>query len=133
MVTVHYLCPFNSQEFKQFSVFVEKISLSLLLLQRLSFLQGLCILRESLIGFEAMFRKFGYVHIDDKLIGLNGEGNVKVWMNENFAYNGVAQTHLAPKWMNEELKIKHMVCSIFSLIEDRLEKSDRFREFKKEK
>lgn len=35
--------------------------------------------------------------------------------------------------MSEELKIKHMVCSLFCLIEDRLEKSDRFKEFKKEK
>jgi hypothetical protein len=51
-----------------------------------------------------LFEKFGYVHIDNKLIGLNNEGNIKVWINENFVFNGIATTHLAPKWMSEEMK-----------------------------
>lgn len=71
--------------------------------------------------------------MNERLIGLNSEGAVKVWMNENFAFNGVAPTQLAPKWMREDLKIKHMVCSLFCLVEDRLEKSDKFKEFKREK
>lgn len=58
--------------------------------QKLTFIQALSILKECLIGFQALFRKFGYVHIDDKLIGFTPEGEIRVWMNETFAYNGVA-------------------------------------------
>jgi hypothetical protein len=73
-------------------------------LVKLTFSQGLYLLKNVLSGFQILFKKFGYVHIDNKLIGLNSLGNVKVWINENFAFNGVAPTHLAPKWMSEEMK-----------------------------
>lgn len=54
-------------------------------------------------------------------------------MNEMFAYNGVAQTHMAPKWMNEDLRAKQMICSLFAIVEDRLEKNEKHREFKRER
>lgn len=47
-----------------------------------------------------MFEKFGYVHLDHKLIGFTPQGEVRVWLNETFAYNGDTQIHAAPKWMN---------------------------------
>ena len=44
-------------------------------------------LREALRGFKMLSEKFGPFTITHRMIGFNVSGNVKVWMNENFAVN----------------------------------------------
>lgn len=45
------------------------------------------VLLNSLIGYRTVFEFVGGVVIDDEMVGVNGEGKVKVWISGNFAKN----------------------------------------------
>lgn len=43
--------------------------------------------REALNGYREIVRLHGPVAITERMIGFNGSGKVKVWINENYAKN----------------------------------------------
>ena len=53
----------------------------------MTFSQAIYILSESLRGFKECYDKIGPFELNDRMIGLNKEGSVKVWLNENFSSN----------------------------------------------
>jgi hypothetical protein len=42
-------------------------------------------LSESLRGFKDCYSKIGAFPITDRMLGVNNQGHLKVWFNENFA------------------------------------------------
>ena len=45
------------------------------------------VLIECLIGFRKLFKEAGIFLISRNMIGLNCQGEIRVWLNENFATN----------------------------------------------
>lgn len=74
----------NSYGFKQLRVFTERIPKLLSEMLTISFIDYLYILRESLIGFQAIVERFGYIHVQDRMIGINSQGKVRVWSNSKY-------------------------------------------------
>jgi hypothetical protein len=68
-------------------VMVERIPIKGHQLKRLSFPEGVYMLSESLRGYEDCYSKVGTFSISDQMMGLNPSGQVKVWLNDNFAEN----------------------------------------------
>ena len=42
---------------------------------------------DALLGFESLFLKFGAFRVRANMMGFDREGNLKVWINRNFAKN----------------------------------------------
>lgn len=76
--------------------------------------QCLYILKESLIGFERLFNRFGGFEIVNSMITINEKGCCRVWMNENFGQNTLNKRDLS------ETK---MVNKIISIIETHTQES----------
>ena len=78
-----YLC--DGQDYIR--VKTEHIPYRLSEINNLGFSEGLYILQEALIGYRAITDFVGTVTITDEMIGFTPEHKVKVWLNEEFAYN----------------------------------------------
>lgn len=50
---------------------------------------GQCIymLKESLIGFERLYNRFGGIEVLNSMIAINEKGFCRVWLNDNFSLN----------------------------------------------
>lgn len=55
--------------------------------QPLSKEEGFAYLCDAIEGFGSLVSHFGYFNITKNMIGLDERGNLKVWLNENFASN----------------------------------------------
>lgn len=97
-------------------------------LPQLTFPETLYGLNESLKGFEDLHNKAGVFDIGSNMIGVNNNGEVKVWLNENFAENHpafekpVLQTTLTSmdSYMTPSSE-SQMVRSVIDIIEDKCE------------
>jgi hypothetical protein len=74
----------NQQNIK---VIYERLPLRFKDLPLLTVPQAIYVLSESLRGFRECYDKIGSFELNDRMIGVNTKGNVKVWLNENFASN----------------------------------------------
>lgn len=83
IVTNPYSCP----GYQQLRVFTERIPLRLKDLQHLPLRYAIYIIKEALIGFKVILSHFGYIPINDNLIGFSSTSKVKVWVNPNFGTN----------------------------------------------
>jgi hypothetical protein len=68
-------------------VAIENFPSSLHMLPQLQLFQLLYLLKESLIGFERLFDRFGGFDITDKMILINKNNKCKVWINEALMFN----------------------------------------------
>jgi hypothetical protein len=60
-------------------------------LKNLSAFEGLTFVKRALKGFQQIFKSQGVLHVKDTMIGVNKVGNVKIWMNSNFAVNSIEE------------------------------------------
>ena len=65
----------------QFNVVTEHIPHRLTNVPQLTFPESLYALDESLQGYEHLYNRAGPFHVNSEMIGLNKNGNVKVWSN----------------------------------------------------
>jgi hypothetical protein len=65
----------------------ERIPVRLSELKGLTFEQSLYVLRETLMGYKEVARMHTPLGLTERMIGFNGSGKVKVWINENYAKN----------------------------------------------
>ena len=49
--------------------------------------QNLYLLKESLIGFERLFDRFGSFDVSSKMVLINKNSKCRVWINENITLN----------------------------------------------
>ena len=63
------------------AVITERIERVLEDLPQLTFPESLLILKKSLEGYEYLFKKTGPILVTSKMIGINSDGLVKVWVN----------------------------------------------------
>ena len=68
----------------------------------ITFVKYLYVLRESLIGFQAIVERFGYIHVEDRMIGVNREGKVRVWNNSKYEKNHSEVPIAAANWINSK-------------------------------
>jgi hypothetical protein len=68
-------------------VLTERIPKRLSQIKKMAYPECLCLLIESLRGFEDLFLRAGSFELTDKMIGINSRGEPKVWLNENYAEN----------------------------------------------
>lgn len=68
----------NQQNVK---VLTERIPKTLNEINSFSFPESLCVLRKSLRGFQDLYERAGAFEITDKMIGINNNGQPKVWLN----------------------------------------------------
>lgn len=91
LVTVFHIQKEDSQLLCQGKEFLivrtERIPYRLSEMNNLSFPETLYILRETAVGFRTITDFFGPVMITDEMIGFTPDHRVKVWLNEEFAYN----------------------------------------------
>lgn len=66
-------------------VLTERIPLRLNQLPQLTFEESLYALSEAFRGYKDCYNKLGPFEITDEMIGINNDGEVKVWVNEDFA------------------------------------------------
>lgn len=69
------------------SIKLEKFPLRLSQLTDLPLFKTLYLLKESIIGFERLFAKFGAFPVTPRMVGLNQQNKCKVWLNESLANN----------------------------------------------
>lgn len=74
----------NTQMLK---VVVERIVSRLKDLPQLQLPASLYVLSEAIRGYSVCFKMMGHFELTSRMIGVNGRGHVKVWLNENFAEN----------------------------------------------
>jgi len=88
--------------------------------------QTLYILKESIIGFERLFNRFGPFEVRENMIAINEKGFCRVWLNENFADNnpalekGILYTAETDK-LNEVNTEGEMINNILKVVEDKCE------------
>lgn len=80
------LCKCSNEKI-QIDVFTERISYRLSELPQLTFPEGLQFLRQTATAFEVAYQKVGGLHINPELIGINDKGEIRAWVNENWAIN----------------------------------------------
>lgn len=78
-------------------VILERVSLRLSEIKNLTPEEGLYTLKRALIGFKAIQELNGCMRIDDSLICITPEGRVKVWLNDDLAWNEPEQGRLYDK------------------------------------
>ena len=71
-------------------IMTEKFPLRLNELTELPLFKLLYLLKESIIGFERLYDKFGAFPITPRMIALNQQNKCKVWLNESFESNDFA-------------------------------------------
>lgn len=72
----------NQQNVK---VLTERIPHRLDTVRNFSEPEALYVLSEALAGFQDLHAKAGVFDITEKMVGFNRDGQVRVWLNENFA------------------------------------------------
>ena len=71
-----------------YKIYTERIPKRLSEIDDLTFLEGLMVVRDSLIGFNEIKDSYsGQLKVTNEMIGFTPEGVVKVWINEDFKYN----------------------------------------------
>jgi hypothetical protein len=84
------------------------------------------LLRECLNAFQHIYQKFGPLHINSELIGVNSENKIRVWVNENWALNHpshqivkltTASGEIPPELRDE----REMVMNLLQVIEEKTE------------
>jgi hypothetical protein len=66
------------------SVFLERIPFRLSNVKDIPFPDVLHVYKQSLEGFDQLSSKAGYFPVDEDQIGINRNGEVKVWLNTSF-------------------------------------------------
>ena len=65
-----------------------------------------------------IYRKIGPVHVNQELIGIDGDGKVKVWVNENWALNHLSHEmprlkssahEMAPDYRDESEMVHNII------------------------
>jgi hypothetical protein len=80
----------------------------------------LYLLKESVIGFERLYNKFGPFTISNKMIALNQQNKCKIWLNEDFASNQFNSIQVSEK------EFISMVCNLFVSVCNKLKKTQAF-------
>lgn len=110
--------PYSCPGYQQLRVFTERIQLRLRDLQHLSLRYAIYIIKEAVVGFKAILSHFGYMPINDNLIGFNCSSKVRVWVNPNFGTN---EPHTCFKvkhgYGNDEF---NMLCQLFEAVESHI-------------
>lgn len=83
----------------------------------ITFPDYLYILRESLIGFQAIVERFGYVCVNDGMIGINRQGKVRVWCNSKYEKNHPEMPIASASWMGSKKYECEMVRSLFEALD----------------
>lgn len=86
------LCKCNDSV--RLSVYSERIQYRLSELPQLTFPESLQFLKQTLNSYDVIYNRMGPLHINPELIGVNSQGEIKVWVNENWAVNH--PSHLIP-------------------------------------
>jgi hypothetical protein len=68
-------------------VAIENFTASLHSLPKMPLFQVLYLLKESVIGFERLYDRFGTFDISNKMILINKNLKCRVWINENITLN----------------------------------------------
>ena len=55
-----------------------------------------------MIGFQAIVDRFGYIHVEDRMIGINNQGKIRVWSNSKYEKNHSEVPIAAANWMNSK-------------------------------
>jgi hypothetical protein len=71
----------------KYRVWTERIPVRLCNLNNLSLPQALVILKEALLGYQAIYEYGKRATVTDEMIGLTPVGKVKVWVNASFGDN----------------------------------------------
>lgn len=96
-------------------------------LPQLTFSEILYALREALDGYSALFKEVGAFEVNHNMLGLNNQGDLHVWLNENFADNNpsLEKGILYTTSTNDHLKgvgtEGEMIRNILQLIEEKCE------------
>jgi hypothetical protein len=102
---------FCSTNYRQ-RLFIEAIPIRLSDIEHIPFPDYIHLYNQALRGFQKLYKAIGYFSVEEELIGVNGKGIVKVWMNEQFEKSFA----LAGSSLTEEA----MVRSIVELIDKNL-------------
>jgi len=68
-------------------VAIESYPCNLNTLPKMPLYQNLYLLKESLIGFEMLFDRFGSFDVSNKMVLINKNSKCRVWINENITLN----------------------------------------------
>ena len=68
-------------------VAIESYPCNLNTLPKMPLYQNLYLLKESLIGFEMLFDRFGPFDVSNKMVLINKSSKCRVWINENITLN----------------------------------------------
>jgi hypothetical protein len=68
-------------------VLTERIPLRLNELPQVTFQESVYVLTESLRGYKDCYNKLGPFEVTSEMIGINNDGEIKVWVNPDFAEN----------------------------------------------
>jgi hypothetical protein len=55
--------------------------------------ENLYVLASALAGFQKLYGLIGYFRPSEDMVGIDGEGRVKVWLNNNFSRNYLYGPH----------------------------------------
>lgn len=119
----NYLC--QGQDYLR--VRTERIPTRLSEMNGISEKEAVRILQGTMQGYKGLFEHFGGFHINDEMIGVNQKGQIKVWINSNFAMNSVEGF---PQMGNRIISQGDVVNQIFSVVEEHLEAKSFSNSFK---
>lgn len=90
--------------------------------------EALYLLSEALRGYDDLYSKVGEFEVTDRMVGLNPQGQVRVWLNENFADNHppterpMLQVTAANTYkLTSEKEEERMLQSVVRLVEQKCE------------
>jgi hypothetical protein len=90
--------------------------------------EALYLLSEAFRGYDDLYSKVGEFEVTDRMVGLNPQGQVRVWLNENFADNHppterpMLQVTAANTYkLTSEKEEERMVQSVVRLVEQKCE------------
>lgn len=85
----------STPENVRLSVVTEEITMVLSELGELPLFKAIYLLKESLVGFERLFSKYGSFLPTPAMIGINKDHKCKVWVNQDFTKNEVMNLPLS--------------------------------------
>ena len=103
---------FNKECYK---IYTERIPVRLTEIDYLTFREALMVIRDSLIGYNEIKESyFGILKVTKEMIGINTNGEVKVWINEEFKSNSPDKKYIVKGYGNSVV----LIVQIFSLVQE---------------
>lgn len=96
-------------------------------------LQALYMVDRALKGFQQLYKSSGIVLVKDSMIGLDQKGEVKVWLNENFAVNVPQKQPISYQMLDEVDREAIMVDNILELVNSRTRRESLWGNFMEHK